>query len=132
MSRHKNQASAEPPRYPGSTMAAALLAGGGALVVVVYAVIVVAAGEFHADFTDTILWAEATFRSGKLFDPDFYYATAMPFGGQWLMIPFMALFGTGMAAHTAGMVLFALMLAAAVAMLGHRAQIGRASCRVRV
>ena len=98
-----------------------LLAGGGALAVVLYAVIVVAAGDFHADFTDTLLWAQASLDSGKLFSPEFYYATAMPFGGQWLMLPFLPLFGAGMATQTIGMVLFALLLALAVAVLGRQA-----------
>ncbi len=99
----------------------ALAIGLGALALVLYAVIVVAAGEFHADFTDTLLWAQATFDSGRLFNPDFYYATAMPFGGQWLMMPFLPIFGVGMAAQTAGMIVFALLLSAAVATLGRRA-----------
>lgn len=106
---------------PRAMRVLSVLLAAGAVAVVLYAVIVVAAGEFHADFTDTVLWAEATFRSGRLFDPDFYYAAAMPFGGQWLMLPFLPLFGTGMAAHTAGMVLFSLFLAGAVALLARRA-----------
>ncbi|MBP7402385.1 MAG: hypothetical protein KBA30_07200, partial [Clostridia bacterium] len=70
---------------PRAMRVLSILLAAGAVAVVLYAVIVVAAGEFHADFTDTVLWAEATFRSGRLFDPEFYYAAAMPFGGQWLM-----------------------------------------------
>ena len=97
-----------------------LLVGAGALAIVLYAVVVVAAGEFHADFTDTLLWAEASWHSGRLFDPMFHYAATLPFGGQWLMLPFLPLFGVGMAAHTAGMVLFTLLLAAAVVLLARR------------
>lgn len=98
----------------------AVLFGAGILTIILYAVVVVAAGAFHADFTDTLLWAEASWRSGRLFDPGFHYAATLPFGGQWLMLPFLPLFGVGMAAHTAGMVLFALLLAAAVVFLARR------------
>lgn len=101
--------------------ALAVLFGAVVLGIVLYAVVVVAAGAFHADFTDTLLWAEASWRSGRMFDPGFHYAATLPFGGQWLMLPFLPLFGVGMAAHTAGMVLFALILAAAVVLLARRA-----------
>ncbi len=95
--------------------------GLAALAVVFYAVIVVAAGALHADHTDTLLWAEATWRSGRLFDPSFYYAATLPFGGQWFMLPFLPLFGFGMAAQTAGMILFACLLCGAIAWLASRA-----------
>ncbi len=52
--------------------------------------------EFHADFTDTILWAEASCESGKLASPDFHYAYFIPFGGNLLMNAFIPFFGVGL------------------------------------
>ena len=51
-----------------------------ALGLVAYYIICPAKGEFHADCTDTIYWAKATFDSGKLISPDFSYACLLPFG----------------------------------------------------
>lgn len=47
-------------------------------------------GYFHSDCTDTILWAQASYDAGALFNPDFEYACLLPFGGQLLMLPFIA------------------------------------------
>ncbi len=107
-------------RTRGAQITAWILAV-AALAVILYAICVVAAGALHADHTDTLLWAEATWRSGRLFDPSFYYAATLPFGGQWLMLPFLPLFGFGMAAQTAGMILFALLLCGAIGWLAARA-----------
>lgn len=63
--------------------------------------------EFHADCTDTLLWAQASLESGSLFKPTFDYAYRLAFGGQWLFMPFLRLFGVGMTALRAGMCLFA-------------------------
>ena len=52
--------------------------------------------EFHADFTDTLLWAEASCESGRLASPDFHYAYFIPFGGNLLMNIFIPFFGVGM------------------------------------
>ena len=52
--------------------------------------------EFHADFTDTILWAEASCESGKLASPDFHYVYFIPFGGNLLMNAFIPFFGVGL------------------------------------
>ena len=62
--------------------------------------------EFHADCTDTLLWAQASLESGSLFKPTFDYAYRLAFGGQWLFMPFLKLFGIGMTALRAGMCLF--------------------------
>jgi hypothetical protein len=48
----------------------AVLFGAGILTIILYAVVVVAAGAFHADFTDTLLWAEASWRRGGCLIPD--------------------------------------------------------------
>ena len=62
--------------------------------------------EYQADCTDTLLWAQATLESGALFKQTFDYAYRLAFGGQWLFMPFLKLFGVGMTALRAGMCLF--------------------------
>lgn len=84
---------------------------------VIYYIIYPSEAYFHADCTDTILWAQASYDSGTLFNPDFGYAAMLPFGGTMLMIPFIGIFGVSMATHHIGMVLFTLMLFASVLML---------------
>ena len=70
--------------------------------------------EYHSDFTDTLLWANASMESGRLFKPSFDYAYRLAFGGQWLFMPFIRLFGVGMKALRGGMCLFALLFTAAL------------------
>lgn len=65
--------------------------------------------EFQSDCTDTLLWAQATLESGKLFKPTFDYAYRLAFGGQWLFLPFLKLFGLGMTALRSGMCLFTIL-----------------------
>lgn len=48
---------------------------------------------------------------------DFYYACLLPFGGQLLMVPFVAIFGVSMTAQLCGMVLFAICFGLALAFL---------------
>ena len=62
--------------------------------------------EYQSDCTDTLLWAQATLESGSLFKNTFDYAYRLAFGGQWLFMPFLKLFGVGMTALRAGMSLF--------------------------
>ena len=54
--------------------------------VVAYYILCPSKGEFHADCTDTLYWAKATYDSGKLINPDFSYACLLPFGGSLLML----------------------------------------------
>ena len=61
--------------------------------VVAYYILCPSKGEFHADCTDTLYWAKATYDSGKLINPDFSYACLLPFGGSLLMLLFLPLFG---------------------------------------
>lgn len=68
--------------------------------------------EYQSDCTDTLLWAQASLESGTLFKPTFDYAYRLAFGGQWLFMPFLKLFGVGMTALRAGMCLFSLLFAA--------------------
>lgn len=80
--------------------------------------------EFQSDCTDTLLWAQSTLESGKLFKPSFGYAYRLAFGGQWLFIPFLKLFGLGMKALRAGMCLFSVLFASVLFFffrsLGHK------------
>ena len=48
---------------------------------VVYYIVYPSAAYFHADCSDTILWAQASYDSGTMFNPDFGYAAMLPFGG---------------------------------------------------
>lgn len=72
-------------------------------------------GYYHADCTDTITWAEAVLDGKALMNSDFYYACLLPFGGQLLMVPFVAIFGVSMTAQLCGMVLFAICFGLALA-----------------
>lgn len=77
-----------------------------AVATVVYYILFPARGEFHSDCTDTIYWAKASYDSGKILSPDFYYACLLPFGGSLLMLIFIPFFGVSMTTHTLGMLLF--------------------------
>ncbi len=70
--------------------------------------------EFNADFTDTILWANASVQSGHFYDPDYWYAYFLPFSGIPLMIPIVAAFGLSYFSHQLGMTVFVLIFAAAL------------------
>ncbi len=89
----------------------------GALATVIYYIIYPSAEFFHADCSDTILWAQASCDSGSLFNPDFGYAAMLPFGGTMLMIPFIGIFGVSMTTHHIGMVLFTLLFFASAWLL---------------
>lgn len=84
---------------------------------VIYYIIYPSEKYFHADCSDTILWAQASYDSGTLFNKDFGYAAMLPFGGTMLMIPFIGIFGVSMTTHHIGMVLFTLLLFAAAFLL---------------
>ncbi len=71
-----------------------------------YYVIFPSRGEFHADCTDTIYWANASYESGHILSEDFCYACLLPFGGNLLMQIFMPFFGLSMTTHILGMFLF--------------------------
>ncbi len=78
------------------------------LIAVIFYIFGGARSEMHADCIDTLMWANASYTSGSLFNKGFGYACLLPFGGQLLMLPFICIFGFSYSAHTAGMVLFAL------------------------
>ena len=72
--------------------------------------------EFHSDCADTMLWAQASLESGRLFKPSFDYAYRLAFGGQWLFMPFLKIFGVGMTALRSGMCLFTVLFTLALVM----------------
>ncbi|MBR1528050.1 MAG: hypothetical protein IJ642_01960 [Oscillospiraceae bacterium] len=79
------------------------------LIAVGYYVLFPSRGYFHSDTTDTIMWAEASYQSGTLFNPDFSYACLLPFGTNLIMTALMPLTGTSMTTHVIGMFLFFLL-----------------------
>lgn len=62
--------------------------------------------DYNSDYVENVLWAEALLKSGRLLNPDFYYDYTVPFGGNILMAPFVALFGLGLTANKCGMTVF--------------------------
>lgn len=96
------------------TYAAALLFAVLSAGTVIYYIAYPSAAFFHADCSDTILWAQASYDSGTMFNPDFGYAAMLPFGGTTLMLPFIGIFGVSFTTHRIGMILFTLILFAAV------------------
>lgn len=84
------------------------------LATILYFIFFPSRGSFHADTTDTIMWAQAVYDAKWIYNSDFNYAAFMPFGGHWLMLIFMPFFGVSMMTHMLGMALFFLLLAAAL------------------
>lgn len=84
---------------------------------VLYYVIFIAKGYYHSDCTDTIMWAQASYDAGALMNPDFAYAGLIPFGGQLIMLPFVALSGVGMMAQIIGMAIFSVLFVIAIVFL---------------
>ena len=66
-------------------------------------------GYFHSDTTDTIMWAEASYDAGKLFNPDFSYACLLPFGTSLIMTALIPITGVSMTTHVLGMLIFFLL-----------------------
>ena len=84
------------------------------VVPVLYYILGPARGYMTSDTTDSVLWAYRAYVSGKAADPNFYYAAILPFGGNQIYFPFVAIFGYSMAAQLCGLTLFALLFAAAL------------------
>ena len=102
------------PHVPLFLCAVAMLL---ALSLCIYFMIGPAEGYFHSDCTDTLLWAQASFDSGKVFNPDFNYAALLPFGASVWLIPLIAIFGVTMKTHVIGMIIFALLFALSIVLL---------------
>ena len=84
------------------------------LLLVVYLIAIPMRGFYNSDYADTLTWAKASVDAKALFSHDFTYACLLPFGGQLLMMPFVAIFGYSYTAHACGMILFFLAFAAAL------------------
>jgi len=81
---------------------------------VLYYTVYPAQGFFHSDSTDTIIWANASYESGRLISRDFNYAALLPTGGSLLMQPWLPVFGLSMTTHIIGMVTFVVLFTAAL------------------
>lgn len=68
-------------------------------------------GYLHADYTDTIYWANASLESGKVFNPDFKYAALLPFSANLWFMPLIAFFGVSMKTQVIGMIVFMVIFA---------------------
>lgn len=71
-------------------------------------------GYFHSDCTDSLLWANATVESGKVFDENFRYAAMLPFSSSLWYIPLISVFGMTMDVQLAGMAIFLVLFTAAI------------------
>lgn len=69
--------------------------------------------SFHADCTDSLLWAQVTLETGDLLADDFHYAALLPFGSSLWMAPVLSLFGYTMTAQQVSMAIFAVLFVAA-------------------
>lgn len=67
--------------------------------------------EFHADTADTLLWANADLENGGPFKPSMDYAYKLIFGGQWLFMPFIKLFGISLLTQRCSMSFFSVLFA---------------------
>lgn len=83
-----------------------MAAGYAAILFILRHVLFVEKGYYHSDCTDSILWAQASLDAGRLMNPDFNYAALIPFGGNLIMLPFVAMFGVSVKAQVMGMVTF--------------------------
>lgn len=71
-------------------------------------------GYFHSDCTDSLLWANATVESGKVFDENFRYAAMLPFSSSLWYVPLISIFGMTMNVQLAGMAIFLVLFTAAI------------------
>lgn len=95
------------PRWGMILIVAAILAA--SVVPVFYHIIGPARGGMTSDTTDSLLWAYRAYKTGKAADPDFSYAAILPFGGNQIFFPFVAMFGYSMTAQICGLCFFALL-----------------------
>lgn len=95
-------------------LAAAAFFAFSAVGIVIYYIICPSAAFFHSDCADTLYWAQASYDGKTLYNPDFGYAAILPFGGTMIMLPFIGLTGVSLTTHQIGMVIFTVLLFAAV------------------
>ncbi len=98
-------------RDPKTVLWIPLLLGAGCIL---YYIIGPARGYMTSDCTDSLRWSYATYTSGRLISDEFWYAAILPFGGNLIFLPFIALFGYSMTAQICGLVTYALLLCAAL------------------
>lgn len=91
-----------------------LLAMAPGIFIIIYYILCPAEAHMTSDSTDSLRWAWATFESGKLISDNFAYAAILPFGGNLIFLPFVAIFGYSVTAQLCGLVLFAILFAAAL------------------
>lgn len=84
------------------------------LFLIAYFILFPSRGTVSSDSVDTLMWAQASFDSHSLFSKDFSYACLLPFGGQLLMIPLIALFGVTMTTQVLGMLAFFILFTVAL------------------
>ena len=77
-----------------------------AIILIAYYTLFASRGSFHSDTTDTIMWAQASYDAGKLFNPDFSYACLLPFGTSLIMTFLIPFTGVTMTTHVLGMCIF--------------------------
>lgn len=65
--------------------------------------------EMDSDTMDSLMWAWATYKSGGLLSPDFYYPCLLGAGGNIILLPFIALFGYSPIAYKSGIIFFFLL-----------------------
>lgn len=80
-----------------------------AIIAVGYYILFPSKGYYTADCADTILWANASYESGKILTEEFSYAALLPFGAQLWMTPLIAIFGMTMDVQIASMLIFMLL-----------------------
>lgn len=78
-----------------------------------------------SDCADSLRWAQATYESGRLISEEFNYAAILPFGGNLIFLPFIALFGYSMAAQICGLTLFAAIFTGALYYFARGLGLGR-------
>ena len=89
-------------------------------------------GYFHSDCSDSLYWANASVESGHVFDETYRYAGLLPFSASLWMIPLIQIFGFGMTAHNAAMIIFAVLFAAAIWFCLSSAGFGKGWCGAAV
>ena len=75
-------------------------------------------GYMTADSTDSLEWAEEYRITGELISEEYNYAAILPFGGNQIFLPFLAIFGYSMNAQIGGLLVFAILMCAALVYLG--------------
>ncbi len=81
-------------------------------------------GYMTSDSTDSLEWAEEYRITGELISTEYNYAAVLPFGGNQIFLPFLAMFGYSVAAQIGGLILFAILFCAALVYLGRGIGLG--------